>query len=308
MPRTKILVVDDSAVDRTLTGSLLQKHAGQFHCDPSSGIKVVYAGDGKEALEVVARELPDLVLTDLQMPHMNGLELVEAVKERYPAVPIILMTAHGSEEIACQALQSGAASYVPKRHLARDLAETVADILGVTGANRFRQRLLDECWMQTETTFLLPNDLSHITPLVSHLQENVARMKLCDQNGLIRVAVALREALTNAILHGNLEISSELRERDDHAYTDMIKSRQQEEPYDDRYVHITARETRSEARYTIRDEGPGFDIDNLPDPTDPANLEKVSGRGMLLIRTFMDEVRHNSKGNEITMVKSRGRG
>lgn len=55
----------------------------------------------------------------------------------------------------------------------------------------------------------------------------------------------------------------------------------------------------------IRDEGPGFDSTSLPDPTDPVNLEKVSGRGLLLIRTFMDEVRHNPKGNEIVLVKRR---
>ena len=132
-------------------------------------------------------------------------------------------------------------------------------------------------------------------------------MKLCDQNGLIRVAVALREALSNAIVHGNLEVASELREQDDGTYANLIKTRQQEEPYDDRHVHIVARETRFEARYVIRDEGPGFNADNLPDPTDPANLEKVSGRGMLLIRTFMDDVRHNAKGNEITMTKFRDR-
>ena len=55
--------------------------------------------------------------------------------------------------------------------------------------------------------------------------------------------------------------------------------------------------------YAIRDEGPGFDPSTLPDPTDPANLERVSGRGLLLIHAFMDEVRHNPTGNEITMVK-----
>ena len=53
----------------------------------------------------------------------------------------------------------------------------------------------------------------------------------------------------------------------------------------------------------IRDEGPGFDPDGLPDPTDPENLTKASGRGVLLIRTFMDEVRFNDTGNEITMIK-----
>ena len=53
----------------------------------------------------------------------------------------------------------------------------------------------------------------------------------------------------------------------------------------------------------IRDEGPGFDTTTLPDPTDPANLEKRSGRGLLLIKAFMSEVRHNARGNEVTLIR-----
>jgi CheY-like chemotaxis protein len=296
----KILVIDDSAVDRRLAGSLLEKHYGP---EDKAGFTVVYAANGKEGLAAIEREQPDLVLTDLQMPEMNGLELVEEAKIHHPAVPVILMTAHGSEEIAIQALQRGAASYVPKRNLAQDLLDTVDNVLTVAGARRHERRLLDECWVQTESLFRLPNDLSNIPPLISHLQDNLARLKVCDENGLIRVAVALREALSNAILHGNLEISSTLRSDDDKAYYRLIETRRAEEPYEDRYVHVSAKESRHEAVYVIRDEGPGFDPASLPDPLDPSNLENVSGRGLLLIRTFMDEVRHNKAGNEITMIK-----
>jgi anti-sigma regulatory factor (Ser/Thr protein kinase) len=54
---------------------------------------------------------------------------------------------------------------------------------------------------------------------------------------------------------------------------------------------------------TICDEGPGFDPSSLPDPTDPENIGKISGRGLLLIRTFMDDVKFNDSGNEITLFK-----
>jgi anti-sigma regulatory factor (Ser/Thr protein kinase) len=64
--------------------------------------------------------------------------------------------------------------------------------------------------------------------------------------------------------------------------------------------------TRHEATFSVRDEGSGFDPALLPDPTDPANLGRVSGRGLLLIHTFMDRVEHNEKGNQIVMTKFRG--
>jgi CheY-like chemotaxis protein/anti-sigma regulatory factor (Ser/Thr protein kinase) len=298
-----VLVVDDSAVDRHLVGSLLGKRPGMTAVEKRTGLTITYATNGHEALAAIQQAIPDLVLTDLQMPNMNGLELVEEVRGRYPSLPVILMTAQGSEDIAVQALQKGAASYVPKKNLAQDLLETVESILELSGAKRKQEQLLNECWSQTESHFVLPNDLSFIAPLIGHLQENLTRMRVCDENGLIRVAVALREALTNAVLHGNLEVSSELRAKEEKAYHRLIEERRDQEPYDDRRVYVSARESRSEAVYTVRDEGPGFDPTAMPDPTDPANLDTIAGRGLLLIRTFMDEVSHNRKGNEITMVR-----
>jgi CheY-like chemotaxis protein len=302
----KILVVDDSLTDRSLAGKLLEKRAGAEGARgvaKENALTVIYADNGQEALAAIPRERPDLIVTDLLMPEMNGLELVEEVKRKHPSLPVILMTAHGSEEIAIRALQQGAASYVPKQKLATDLAETVRDILGVVGVRQERQRLVNECWLLTESHFLLSNDLGHIPALIGHIQENLTRMQVCHDNDLVRVTVALREALSNAIIHGNLEVGSELRDGDGGAYHALIEQRRRTDPYQNRSVHVVAEESRSEAVYVIRDEGPGFDAANLPDPTDPANLDKVSGRGLLLIKTFMDEVRFSPQGNEITMVK-----
>ena len=79
---------------------------------------------------------PDLLLTDLDMPLMNGLELVESVRRRFPRVPVVLMTAYGSDEVAARALEAGAASYVPKRNLEKELLETIRDLLAVVEADR----------------------------------------------------------------------------------------------------------------------------------------------------------------------------
>lgn len=290
-----ILVVDDSSMDRIRAGALVQKMGGW---------KVLNAQNGVEALEVLSENQPDLVLTDLMMPEMDGLQLVQNVCELHPQVPIILMTANGSEEIAIQALQNGAASYVPKRLLAHSLASTIEQVLNASRIDREEQKLFEyqSFW---EAHFELENDPALVPPFVAYMEKHLSRLETCEQAGLVLMGVALHESLTNAIFHGNLEISSELRDTEEAKYYSLAEERREQEPYKDRRVHVTARISRQEATFVVRDEGQGFDPGTLPDPTDPTNLEKVSGRGLLLIRTFMDVVEHNAAGNSITMVKRR---
>jgi CheY-like chemotaxis protein len=292
----RVLVVDDSMLDRYVAGALIEEH---------SGWTAVFAENGREALSLLQGELPDLVLTDLQMPEINGLELVEAIRRDFPVVPVILMTAHGSEDIAGEALRKGAASYVPKKNLARDLIGTVENVLDISRAHRNVQQVV-ECLSDIELRFIISNDPTRLQPLIGHCQDLMMQMKIVEKNGLIRVGTALHEALTNAIEHGNLELRSELRDIDDRkSYRLLLEKRRLEMPYRARRIHVNAKFSHQEAVYRIRDEGPGFDPSHLPDPTDPANLEKVSGRGLFLIRTFMDEVAFNGTGNEITLVKRR---
>ena len=105
------------------------------------------------------------------------------------------------------------------------------------------------------------------------------------------------------MFHGNLEITSAERTGDREAYRVLLADRLRTSPYCERTVDVQAKVTPEEAVFIIRDQGPGFDPHNLPDPTDPENLEKASGRGILLMRTFMDSVDFNRAGNEVTMVK-----
>jgi CheY-like chemotaxis protein/anti-sigma regulatory factor (Ser/Thr protein kinase) len=290
-----VLVVDDSATDRRLAVGLLQK---------APDFTVLQAADGREALQQIELHLPDAVITDMIMPNMNGLELVAEVKEQYPLVPIILMTSQGSEEIAVEALQKGAASYVPKRSLATDLVEVVDQVLSTSQELRGRTRLIGRL-IKHEYAFNIENELALVCSMSSYLREEAIRMRFCSRAECLRLGVALEEALLNAYYHGNLEISSELREQDHRAYHDLAEKRSREGPYKDRRIHLTVKITPTQAIYIIRDEGPGFDPSTLPDPTDPSNLDRPCGRGLLLMRTFMSNVTYNDKGNEVTLYKNR---
>jgi CheY-like chemotaxis protein len=247
-------------------------------------------------------EKPDAVLTDLQMPEVDGLELVRRIKDQHASIPVILMTAHGSEDVAVQALKAGAASYVPKKNLQRDLGWALRSVLSAAEAAREREQIRT-ILKSSENQYILGYEPNGARALVSHLQDNLTQMDICDEVARLQVSTALTEALTNAIDHGNLELDSSLREQDGRAYRQLGQERSTQHPYRERRVHVRAAINEEQATFVIRDEGSGFDPTTLPDPTDPENLLKPSGRGVMLIRTFMDHVSFNDQGNEITMVK-----
>jgi anti-sigma regulatory factor (Ser/Thr protein kinase) len=156
-------------------------------------------------------------------------------------------------------------------------------------------------------SYVLDNDPAQITAVVAEIMDAAARLRLFDEPIAHRVAMALHEAILNAMHHGNLELDSGLRQGDERDYRRLAKVRRTMSPYVGRHVHIDAWLDADLARVVVRDEGRGFDPTLLPDPTKPSCLERASGRGLLLIRAYMDEVTYNATGTEITLVKRRAR-
>lgn len=295
-----VLIVDDSPVERKLLCEYLRAH---------SDWRVFDAANGEEALARVAETNPDLVVTDLNMPVMDGLELVTAMRTHHPDIPVILITAYGSEALAVEALERGAAGYVPKSRLTEKLLQTMENVWCLARAEQSYARLI-QCLELTEFRFQLDNDLSLVDPLVDLVQQMVEGLEFSDFTGRLRIGIALREALLNAILHGNLELPPDEVQRIREAtelekQMSLIEPRRQQAPYRDRRVYVQALLTREEIRFLVRDEGPGFDPESIPKPTDLGALDGDRGRGLALMRTFMDEVKFNEKGNEVLLVKRR---
>jgi DNA-binding NtrC family response regulator len=115
-----ILLVDDEANVRRVLGALLEQ----------AGYSVTGAGTGQEALDLVRTQDPDLVLTDLKMPGMDGLELLARLREGFPEIPVILLTAHGTVATAVEAMKRGAHDFLTKPFDKGTVMETVRKALG----------------------------------------------------------------------------------------------------------------------------------------------------------------------------------
>lgn len=299
---TTVLVVDDSGVDRTLIGELLGKGARWT---------VEEAANGVEALERMKEAVPDLVVTDLQMPEMDGLDLVTAIREQHPGVPVILVTAHGSETLAVEALEKGAASYVPKPQLNDKLLGTVERVLALAHADRSYEELI-HCLTRTEFTFSLKINAALVDPLVDLVQQMVGGVWLCDSTERLQIGMALKEALLNALFHGSLEVNpnqmqqvlERLRRKEP---ASLIKDPRSEPSFRERRIFVDVRLCSDEVRLVVRDQGPGFDVSAVPGSHDPQALQPGRGRGLAIMRNLMDEVTFNETGNEVTMVKRRSR-
>jgi CheY-like chemotaxis protein len=290
-----VLVVDDSPLFRQMAVALIRDGVG---------CRAVHAADGIEALGLLKPAEPSVVLTDLRMPRMDGLELVKAIRADYPHIPVILMTAYGSEAIALRALNAGATSYIPKHRLASDLVDTLRRVLSIVEGNQRRRLLLASQTARTGS-FELGNDPDLLPALIALLQEELLSFSIGDAATRLQVAIAVQEALANALYHGNLECSSDLRQADDGEFYRLADERRAIEPYRSRRIHVETRIDREAFRIAIRDEGPGFDVSRLAKPLDAQGLVRIGGRGMILIRSFLDEVIHNETGNQVTLIKRR---
>jgi serine/threonine-protein kinase RsbW len=136
----------------------------------------------------------------------------------------------------------------------------------------------------TEETIdlVLPSRIEAINDAASAAAQFVKRAGMND-DAAYGVDMAVREAVTNAVLHGNQQ---------DEAKT----------------VEVRFKSSQSMIEITVRDQGTGFDLARVPDPTDPQNLLKTNGRGILFMRTFMDEVEwshHAEGGTVVRMTKKR---
>ncbi len=292
-----VLIVDDSEVDRRLVGGLLPQELDWL---------VEFADNGVTALETMRLTVPDIVITDMMMPEMDGMELVTCIHLEFPHVPVILITGHGSETLAVEALQQGATSYVPKPVLAEKLLETVEQVLALARADRSYSRLIG-CLADTHYNFALDNDPTLIPPLVDLIQQMLSGMQCCDSARRMHAGIALEEALLNAVLAGNLELDpqqvqearGQLRQGQ---RSELVESRRKTSPYAQRVAWVYATISRGDAKFVIRDEGSGFDVSGVPEKHNPETMEHRDGRGLVLMKNFMDQVEFNQLGNEVTMV------
>ena len=235
-----------------------------------AGHKVNIVANREDALAIQNIEDYDLVVTDLDV------DRPQASVSKNGHDPMCLP--EGVEPEAGQhvkAFKLCASNFRRDEFNEDELKKMIATILDYKTRFVDTKELVQD--LREHIEFELPSAISPMHIVLEYLLKRVEKLGVVksEQSNLF---VALDEAFVNAVKHGNKFDAKKL-------------------------VRITAEVSKQEARFTIEDEGEGFDVNNIPDPLDPENLFKSSGRGVLFIYNIMDEVKYNERGNRLTMVK-----
>lgn len=163
----------------------------------------------------------------------------------------------------------------------------------------------------TERTHLfLPSLTRWIGPTVEYLKNKAVMVGACQESRSGKLMVALHEALSNSVIHGNLELASDLKERGDDCFADALAQREAEPRFASRTVDILVDYDSERCRWIFTDQGRGFDVARVLERclSDDPEVMLSSGRGILLMRSFLDEVKYEQGGRRVILTLYRGSG
>jgi CheY-like chemotaxis protein/anti-sigma regulatory factor (Ser/Thr protein kinase) len=272
---SRILVVDDDKTTRLVLQRVLT----------SAGFSTVVAKDGVDALKAIDAGVFDLMLLDVWMPRMNGLELLAKLRTAKNRPRVVVMTSDDAPETLLKAVREQAFKYVHKPVESSALLDTVHDALAAPESPPIEVVSARPEWVE----LLVPctrEAAGRLETVMAHLDANLA------PDVRESIAYAFRELLLNAVEWGGKLDPS-------------------------RTVRIACLRANRMLMYRIADPGPGFDIDQLPhaaigqpadDPIAHMHVREAKGIrpggfGLLTVRASVDELLYNEQRNEVVFIK-----
>jgi CheY-like chemotaxis protein/anti-sigma regulatory factor (Ser/Thr protein kinase) len=270
-----VLLAEDDAPSRQIYYTVLD----------AEGYHVIEVSDGKSALEVLNSEPVDLLVTDIMMPGMTGIELLERARKIRPDLRAIVMTGHKTSEAVIGALRNRACEFLEKPFRTEELVEAVRVVMSRDFGLQIEVISDRPDWIELR----VPCDLNAVEPIqkfLGHLHEHIPKETREE------VGAVFRELLNNAIEHGGKCDPSKRVE---------IK-----------FIHL-----KRAILYSIKDPGDGFNIEDIGHaafanpPGEPTrHMERrqelglrPGGFGIMLASQVIDELVYNEKHNELIFVK-----
>lgn len=255
----KVLLVDDEPHVTEIIARILTQ----------AKIEPLLASSGDEALHVLRNHRVDLVITDILMPGMSGLELLDKIKELFPTLPVIVLTAHGDFYVAKEALNRGAFYFLTKpfnKSMILNITEKALRLPRLTSEKR-----LVLPYAVTTLAYRIPSDFAMVPAISYQIMRACEDMEYSSKQINFAIPLAVDEMVVNAIKHGNK--------------MDPAKE-----------VAVEARVGHDRFTLTVEDQGAGFNYAELPKEFSEESLLAEEGRGIMMIRYYMEELHFENGG------------
>ncbi len=288
----KILVIDDEEPVRDVLKTALVEN----------GYSVFEAENGKKGVQRFIDVNPDIIITDVNMPEMSGIDVTKKIKDMKSDADVVIMTGYGTEDLVVQSLRSGATNYIKKPVDFKELMG-ILDSLILKRENRRRFEVLKEIVVREEKTLSIGNNIAKIWGTVNQILFNLPQK--IEEISVEGLKIGLYEILVNAIEHGNLGITYEEKKEalSSNTYNTLLKQRLEEADTAGKKVNIKSMFSRKQLQVEIEDEGNGFNYKELSFLEDPETLLSAHGRGILLASLYFDVIEYHGPGNSVTLIK-----
>lgn len=293
----RILVVDDQCAIRYVIKQMLS----QLHYD------VHLVESGEDALELLKEDSTfDLMLCDVHMKEMDGLEVLKACPVICPNLPVVLMSAYSKDYLIVDAIRLGAVDYLIKPFEVSDLRAVLQRVGAVNDKPLVRIPSADLA-DDIRLNFVMRSRNLNLPGLQDIIKKSIqiyTHLPVADQ---LNLALAFEEAVLNAHEHGNLELKSAWKENVGPNTTSSLFEKTKQErlqvpTYSSRKIRIGLVITKSKVEISVEDDGEGYKP-NLDNDRHGNGEAKPYGMGLLLIKNLMDEVDLNENGTRITFRK-----
>ncbi|MFO7868995.1 MAG: response regulator [Bacteroidales bacterium] len=288
----KILVVENDIVSRELFRVVLEKEG--YNCQ--------FAEDGVEGLEIFNEFLPDLVISDIRMPRIDGISLLKRIRQVERNVIIIMVTAHGNEDVALEALESGANNYLKKPIDLTKFRTQIAQYKSILD-KRIRKLDVSNLIQAQELQISIDSDMDYIPILAEFLTQKIKHV--FSPSELINIELGISELLLNAIEHGNYNISPEEKKEAliNNTLTKLYIERKETAIKNNKKIHITYSQNKEYCEWIVKDEGKGFDWRKISHAhTNPISTG-LQGRGVFISKLQFDDVQFLGNGNVVSAKK-----
>lgn len=263
MEKQKILIVDDDMDLCTMLSRYLS----------FKGYEPACAYDGADALEQVQKNNYDLIILDIMMPKIDGYEVCQRLKiqREFNAIPILMLSAKSTEEDKITGLKTGADAYISKPFDIADLLLSIQDTIEKSRRNH------EDLGIKHEISFHFESRFSYIEKVNDLIGQLFLRTDLSPDE-IWEIKLALHELGINAIEHGNKMDPDKTVNIFCHIYDDRLE-------------------------FEIEDEGEGFEVNSVPDPTDEDGICRDRGRGLFLVSKLVDNIKYMNGGSTVRLTR-----